>query len=160
MSFEALKYTRAVKRYDRDLFCDFNRDGVLCVFRKTKRFVPVCVDQDFKLLNLVSAKEYVFALTDNWNSSGQKREWGIEFVLNRLREIDLAAQERFFEELEAQEERAKQSELRSFRNEAEAWASDNRRAFAKATDDILVHSLSKDEPKKRLKDRSIKNGNR
>lgn len=158
MSFEALKYTRAVKRYDRDLLCDFNLQRQLCIFRKTKRFVPVCVDEGFKFLNLVEAREYVFALTDNWSTSGRKRAWGVDFVLNRLREVDLQAQERFFEEMDAQEERVEESKRRSFKNEAEAWASDNRRAFQKATEDVLVHSLSKDEPKKRLKDRSIKNG--
>lgn len=159
MSFQALAYTRALKRHDRDLFCAPNMDNVLCVFRQVKRFVPVCETEDFKLMNLVVGKQFVFALTDSWTLRGKPRAWGIDFVLDRVREIDTQANERFIEELEKQNEKLDESKKRSFRNETEAFWAENRRAFAKATDDILTHSLSKDEPRKRLKDRSIKNGN-
>jgi hypothetical protein len=65
-----------------------------------------------------------------------------------------------FDELDEQNEAVDKSKKRALRNEIEAFWSHERRRFAKATDHILTHSLSKDEPKKRLKDRSIKNGNR
>lgn len=159
MSFQARAYTRALKRYDKDLFCAPNLDHVLCVFRKHKRFVPVCVSEDFKLMNLIVDKQYVFSLTEDWTLKTKPRAWGIDFVINKLHEIDLQVHERLLDEIEHQNEKVDESKERSFMNEAEAFWADNRRAFAKATDEILVHSLSKDEPKKRLKDRSIKNGN-
>lgn len=149
-------YTRAVKSYERNLFCAPNLQGVLCIFRNSKRFVPVCVTDDFKLLNLVVDKQFVFALTDTWFPNGVPRVWGIDRVLDRLREHDLQARERFFEEMDAQNERVQKSKDRAISNELEAIASEYRRDFAKATNDILIHSLSKDEPRKRLKDRSIK----
>ena len=153
--------TRSLKRYDGDLFCDHNPNGVLCVFRKVKRFVPVCETDGFSLKTLVEAREFVFALTDTWNLRGKPRSWGVDHILNRLREIDLQAQEKFFEAMEEAEEKAAKTKRKDFRNEAEAFWADHRKEFIKATDAVYgtTVSLSKDEPKKRLRDRSIKNGN-
>lgn len=152
-------YTRALKRHDRDLFAGLTKDGMPCVFRRVKRFVPIYVDEGFKFLDLIEDKQLIMALTDNWTMRGRPRAWGIDFVLDRIKEIDTQANERLFEEIDRKNETVDESHRRQFRNEAEAFWSDNRRAFVKATDDILIHSLSKDEPKKRLKDRSIRNGN-
>jgi len=154
-------YTRALRRYDRDLFAEKNRDGVLCVFRLYKRYEPVCVTDDFKFLNLIKAKQFVFALTENWTLLTKPRMWGIDQVLNRIREMDLRANERFFEEMDAAHERADESERRRFKNDTEAFLADNRKQFADAFDSFsgCLHSVSKDEPRKRKKDRSIKNGN-
>jgi hypothetical protein len=152
-------YTKALRRYDRDLFVERTKDGALCVFRKVKRYKPVCVSEGFRLMNLTECKEFVFALTDNWTLSGRPVEWGIDRVISRLQQHDAWENERFFEELDRENEKVDESRRRALKNEAEAFWSDNRRAFQRATDDILTHSLSKDEPKKRLKDRSIKNGN-
>lgn len=160
MAFSAQEITRAVRRYDRELFCAQSPAAdMLCIYRKTKRYVVVCDEPEFRLLNLVSGKEFVLALTDTWSRKGIRRDWGIDMILEKIRSMDLAHNARLIEEFERAEERAKESKERAFTNELEAWASDSRRAFAKATDDILVHSLSKDEPTKRRKDRSIKNGN-
>lgn len=159
MSFQARAYTRAVKRYDRDLYCDKNRMGVLCIFRRVKRYIPVVEAKDFKLLNLAEDKQLVFSLTDTWTAQGKPRAWGVDIVLDRLREIDLQARERLIEEMDAANERVDQSLERDRRNKFEAFASDFRHIVKKETDDILIHSLSKDEPNKRLRDRRIKNGN-
>ena len=152
-------YTKYLKRYDPDLYCDHNRGGVMCVFRKAKRYEPVCVDDGFKFLNLTVDKQYVCALTENWSLSTKPRQWGIDHVLTKIRQIDCQANEQMFEAMDAANDAVDMAEKRKLRNEIEAFWIDNRREFAKATDDILVHSLSKDEPRKRKKDRSIKNGN-
>lgn len=154
-------YTRALKRYDPDLFAQRNKDGVICVFRKHKRYEPVCVDDGFKILNLVTDRQFVISLTENWTLRTPPRMWGIDFVLNKIREMDLLANERLLEDLDAKNEKVDESERRAFRNKAEAFFADHRKDFAKAFDQTMgcVHSLSKDEPRKRLKDRSIKNGN-
>lgn len=159
MSLFLKSYTRALKNYDRDLFADRNRDGVTCVFRKVKRFVPVCVDQNFRLLNLTEDRQFVFAVTDTWNLSGRPVDWGIDDVVGRIRRLDFLANKDLFEKLDEENEKLDQIKRKDLRNEMEAYFSDERRRFAKAFDDVLVHSLSKDEPRKRLKDRSIKNGN-
>lgn len=152
-------YNKAVKRYDRDLSCGFTKEGVLCVFRRKKQFIPVVVEDDFKLLNLVEGRELVFPLTDTWTMRGKKRDWGIDHVLNRLRDIDTQINENLLDDMDRANEKVDQARERDLLNEAEAFWSDQRKAFVKATDDILVHSLSKDEPHKRMRDRRIKNGN-
>lgn len=152
-------YTRALKSYDRDLFAGRNRDGMPCVFRKVKRWVTVCDDVDFRLANLTEDKQYIFAITDTWNMKGCPRSWGIDDVVGRVQKLDSLANKDFFEKMDAENERLDQIKKKDLRNEMEAFWSHERNRFARATNDILTHSLSKDEPKKRLRDRSIKNGN-
>lgn len=154
-------YTKALKRYDKDLFARRNQDGVLCVFRKQKRFEPVVVSDTFKFLNLIEGIQYIFSLTENWTLSTKPRQWGIDRVLERIREIDGWENERMFDEIDRKNEAVDKSKERSFRNETEAFFADHRSEFVKTFDENMgcIHSLSKDEPKKRLKDRSIKNGN-
>lgn len=149
-------YTRALKRYDRDLYAGRTMDGVACVFRRIKRYEDVCELEGVPLKVLRECAQLVFPLTDTWTMAGKPRPWGIEFVLNRVREIDAMANERFFEEMDELNEQVDKSKQRHMKNEMEAFFSDERRAFAKATDGILTHSLSKDETKRRLKDRRIK----
>lgn len=159
MSVYSHSYTKALKRYDSDLFVERTKDGPLCVFRKVKRFVPVCTGEGFSLLNLITDKQYIFALTDTWTPKGTPIDWGIDDVVGRIRKLDAWENERFFEELDEHNERVEQQKQRAFRNEVEAFWSHERDRFKKATSDILTHSLSKDETRKRLQDRSIKNGN-
>ncbi len=152
-------YTRALKNYDRDLFADRNNAGMPCVFRKVKRWVMVCEDEAFRFANLVEDKQFVFAITDTWTLRGEPRDWGIDDVVGRIQKLDTLAQKDFFEKMDAENERQDSIKRKDLRNEMEAFWSHERNRFVKTTNDILTHSLSKDEPKKRLKDRRIKNGN-
>lgn len=160
MSVFLKSYTKALKRYDSDLYADKTLDGLTCVFRKTKRYEPVCVTEKFKLLNLIECKQFVFALTDNWQATGIPRDWGIDHVLNRVKESDALANERWLEEIDAHNERIDKSKRRELKNDMESFWSHERNRFVKTMDESLglTHSMSKDEPRKRKKDRSIKNG--
>ncbi len=152
-------YTKALKSYDRDLYAARNNDGVTCVFRKIKRYIPICVDLDFRLMNLIEDKQYVCAVTDTWSLSGRSIDWGIDDVVGRVQKLDVLANKDLLEKMDAENEHLDKIKRKDLRNEMEAFWSHERRRFAKATDGILTHSLSKDEPRKRRKDRSIKNGN-
>lgn len=160
MSLYAKSYERVLKSYDRDLFVDRNRDGVLCVFRHTKRYEPVVEAEGFRLLNLKRDREYVFALTETWGLSGKPRDWGADDVLDHVQKIDKLANADVLSAADELNDQVNERRMRHIRGEMEAFWKDQRRAFAKATDDILTHSLDKSETKRRLKDRSIKNGNR
>ncbi len=151
-------YTRALKSYDSDLYAGRTKDGTPCVFRKSKRYEPVCEWNGVPLLNLRDDIQYVCGLTDNWTAGGKPRDWGIDRVLQKIKSIDALANERMLEIIDEQNDKIDKSRARGLKNEMEAFWSHERSRFAKATNDILTHSLSKDEPKKRLKDRSIKNG--
>ena len=160
MSVYLHSYTKALKRYDLDLYVDRNKDGAACVFRRVKRFVPVCVSEGFKLLNLIEDKQFVFALTDTWTLKGKPVDWGIDDVLGRIRKLDVWANKNLFDEMDAENERIEQIRQKDLKNEMEAFWSDEHSRFKKATGDILTHSMSKDSKRKILQDRSIKNGNR
>lgn len=135
-------------------------DGLPCVFRKSKRWDPVCEGEGFKLLNLREGKDLVFALTDNWTAKGTPRLWGFETVLCRIRELDAWEHQDLLEKIDAENTKVDESNRRALKNEMEAFWSHNRDRFKEAFKDTLTHGLSKDEPRKRLEDRSIKNGNR
>lgn len=159
MSHKLNDLTRAVKRYDYDLYADFDARGTVCIWKKIKTAELILDCDGLRLYNVKPTRQYVCALTDNWSQGGKKRDWGIDRVLSRVRELDSFHNERLLEKIDAQNEKVDQAGRRSMRNEAEAFWSDNVSAFKKATNDILIHSLSKDEPKKRLRDRRIKDGN-
>jgi hypothetical protein len=144
-------YNRHLKRYDRELYAKRDMDGIVSVYRRNKRFVAYDLDgNDFQFL--IDSPEFVVALTDNWTKTGHPVPWGPDLVLNRLGEIDSWAKKDLIEELDKQNEQVEKSRARGFRNEAEAFWSDNRKAFAKATDDILTHSLDKSDKKRRIRD--------
>lgn len=161
MSLYAKSYERVLKRYDGDLFIDRNPDGILCVFRKVKRFVPVIETEEFRLMNLSEGKEYVFALTDTWGLSGNERDFGVDDVLDHLQKIDSLANARFMEAFDEANAEAERREKRALRNEMEAFFSHERNRFVKVIDENVgtTTSMDKTETKKRLKDRRIKNGN-
>lgn len=150
-------YTRILKGYDRDLFAGKNQDGVTCIFRKVRRENYVGELDGMHFSEVIEGKQFVFALTDTWGLNGRPRAWGLDHVLTRVKQIDAQARAEHLDEMDAHNERVDKSKARHLKNEMEAFWSHERRRFAKATDDILTHSLSKDEPKKRLRDRRIKN---
>lgn len=160
MSWRLDSYTKALKRYDRDLFAGRTREGTPCVFRRVKRFVPVIESDDFRLMTLKESKDFVFALTDTWLATGQPRDWGIDHVLNRISEIDTQRHEDFIRKMDEANEKVDKSRARHLDNEAEAYLKDNRRQFVDEFEAIapMARSLPRIEKRKILRDRSIKNG--
>lgn len=155
MSLYAKSYERALKTYDSDLFVDHNRDGVLCVFKKHKRFEPVLVAEGFKLLNLINCKQYVFAVTDTWGLNGSPKDWGIDDILDHIQKIDSLANAKFLEEIDAANVAVDKSRDKKLMNEMQGMLAYERNRFVKMFDEIAPISggMSKDEPKKRLQDR-------
>lgn len=146
--------TRSLKRYDRELYCARNGNGVRCVYRKGKRYECVATfDDGAKLYSIVPSPEFIFALTDNWAPTGMPRAWGIDAILYRIKQIDSWDNERLFAEMDANNEKVDKSKERAFMNETEAFLSDYRRPLAKAFEDINTTSLDKSDKRKRLKDK-------
>lgn len=163
MSLYAKAYDRALKRYDPDLFVERNVDGVLCVFRNHKRFVPVVVTESFKLLNLSSDKQYVFAITDTWGALGKPRDYGIDDLLNHIQKIDSLANSKFLDEIDQANAKVDESKKKDLKNEMEGMLAYEKRRLQRAFDEIapISRGMSKSDDKKRLREinRSIKNGN-
>lgn len=157
----AQEITRALKRHDRDLFCQFSPvHGCDVVYRRSRRLERVWETAEFSLSVPRETKEYVLALTSDWNHTSEPRAWGLDRILEKIRSMDHALNSQLFEEFEERERQLKKSKRRHLDNEVEAWAKDSRRAFGKMADESFgcVHSLDKSEQKRRKRDRRIKDG--
>lgn len=134
--------TRELKRYDSKLYVDRCRTGTLCVFRKSHQVESYDIDGvgiDFVL----PTSHLIFALTDNWNISGNPAEWGALPILARLKSIDLWNRGDIAKEMEREYERDKESEARDTRNNMEAFLYDYRSTFARTFNDVNVANMSK-----------------
>lgn len=152
---------RTLKVYDRELYAKENRDGILCVLRKKKRFIHVGDFNGVALFDLVDSPDFVLALTDNWKTNGTPREWGALVVIERLRQTDVWHDPDLIDKIDR--ENAKIDEMRSKDriSNTEAFLLDNKRGLQKAWNDINTSSLSKKEDHKRKRDlnRRLKDGN-
>lgn len=120
---------RAVKTHDSLLFVQETKPGRLDIYRKSS-------------LNS-EAPHFIFALTDDWTPTGRPVEWGVDVVVNRLKAHDLWRDENFVNQVIKDGEQAAESKERSFRNSVEAFVSEFRRDFARATSDINTSNLNK-----------------
>ena len=91
----------------------------------------------------LSPPHYVFSLTEDWSLQGRPVEWGILPIIERLKAIDLwnngVTAEDVIQNYEEKAEKGK----RHLRNNIEAFMSDFRRGFAKATDSVNTSLLPK-----------------
>lgn len=135
--------TRVVKIYDRDLFCDRNRDGILSVMRKYKKYRFEARHRGVNILAIRDNPQHVLSLTDNWQLNGAPRNWGSEHVLNRLREMDAWSSKYFFEEIERRNEKVDESKMRDFRNKTEAALYESASSIRKGFSDINTANMDK-----------------
>ena len=161
MSLYAKSYERALKRYDSTLFVERNNIGVLCVFKHTKRFEPVIDSEEYRLLNLVSGRDYIFAITDTWGSNGKEKDYGVDDIINHIQKIDSLANTKFMDEFDKQNDAIDKAKDRRLKNEMEGMLAHEKKRMQRAFDTIapISRGMSMDEPKKRFKDRSKNNGN-
>ena len=144
-------YNKTIKEYDRELYAHRDEDGLVSIMRKRSRYITYDVDGT-DLHVLTYSPDFIFAITDTWTKIGKPIPLGSDRVLNRLKEIDAWAKKDYLEQLDNQNEKVDESKQRDLRNNMEAMFSDGRKQFAKATNDILTHSLDKTEKKRRIKD--------
>lgn len=155
MSWYKAAINRIIKAHDRELFCHEMRPDVLAVFRKKKRFVPVLESDEAYFYHLISDRELVLPITDTFTARGRPRVWGLDVILSELKYRDLAQNPEFFQALEEEDKKHEEAKKRHLRSEAEAFFSDTRSHFKKAWSDVRTALMSKDEPRKRIKEKSI-----
>lgn len=148
--------TKVVSRYDRELYAKRNRDGILCVFRKGKRAEELYRDDDMAILGYVDSPSFVLALTDNWKTSGKPRDWGALLVEKKLKDMDAWADPELLDKFDKQNEKVDEIRKKDFRNNTEAWVSDNKRMFQKAFSEINTANLSKREIRKENDEKNFK----
>lgn len=140
--------TRAVKQYDRELYCGRDKEGKLCIFRKSLRWEAYELEENVVLRVARPAPHLVFPLTDNWKSQGMPVDWGVMPILDRLRAHDLHNRD-LVRELEKEYDKNKEQLARESHNQAEACASEMRNQFKKAFADVNTSSMAKIERKRK-----------
>ena len=66
----AKRLTHRLKMYDNDLYAQRSFNGVLSVYRNAYRYVKVVDEDNVKLYDLKHSPQFIFALTDNWKTTG------------------------------------------------------------------------------------------
>lgn len=138
------RYTRMVKKHDRDLFA-VDAGACLQIHRRADS-----VHQTFCAAPMT---QYIISLTDNWKPDGDPAEWGEIPLLEMLKSMDRWNNELDIDEMRNTREQQNQNRKTSARNEMKARAYDLRKEFARATNDINTSTLEKEDK------RRSKNGN-
>jgi hypothetical protein len=142
------RITNALRAHDDKLYCAKSKEGTLCVYRRSYRLEPYQIG-DNVLVDLRPAPFFIFALTDTWKLNGLPREWGIDPIMHRIREID-GWSRNVAQDLIKGYEKDAESKDRDIDNQNEAFLKDFRKQFAKTTDGINTASMKKID--KRRKD--------
>jgi hypothetical protein len=133
--------TRFIKRYDPKLYCEKSREGKLCVFRKGQTIESY--DVDGTIIDFVRPAPYlVFALTNDWTVNGEPCDRGLDPIYFRLQEIDVWNRDLAKESLQSIV-KGKESRARAVENHIESYLLENRREFARLTNDINTSTLDK-----------------
>lgn len=136
----ARQVTEFIRQIDDKLFCDKNAEGKLCVYRKDNA-VDSYEYEGCTISHVRPAPYLVFALTDDWTVNGRPVDRGLLPIYFRLRQIDLWNRDLAKESIESIE-RAKESNDRAVDNHLEGFLKDNRRRFARLTNDINTSNLN------------------
>jgi hypothetical protein len=148
MDAKLTQLSRLLKRYDSDLFPKRSMDGALGVYRKKKRYQFF----DFQGSVLLYSQEYdelILPVTDTWVETGVPVDWGIEPILWQIQKTDSWRDDTQYDRFCQEREERKRNRERAFRNEIRAIASDTRREFAEATNEINTSTLDKIDSRRR-----------
>jgi hypothetical protein len=153
MDLRAERLTKAVRKHDPELYVE-RKGHLMCVFRKTRTLEHYEYDGVNFAFSRVSPY-FVFALTDNWATTGNPVEWGIEPIIARLRAIDLWNNPSLTEDLLKSYEKRDQEKARERKNNTEAQMAEMYPIFKKAFADINTSTLAKKD-RRRLDDKKLK----
>lgn len=138
----AERITAQVKLRDRELYCERDKEGKLCVYRKSLRWEIYRLKNGIALQFARPAPHFIFALTHNWAMNGRPVDWGIEPILARLKAIDLWNRD-LASDIIAEEEKTLESAARARTNSTESFLLDFRKQFARTFNDVNTSTLAK-----------------
>jgi hypothetical protein len=140
--------------HDNKLFCEKNREGKLCIYRKGHRVEYYELEGDH--VGFVRpAPHFILALTHNWLESGYSVEWGLLPIMARLRAMDLWSRDIATESMK-ETEKANLSKERDLSNKNESFLKEFRRPFAKAFEGVNTANMDKTKDSRRKQDERIK----
>lgn len=140
----------ALKRYDKNLFAR-QENGIVRVYVKGKK-AETCHIEGVYLTYPVNTEWLVLSLTHNWSYQGQRRNWGVDKVMFRIREID-AHKRDVIREMEEANEKAEKAKERDFQNHTESflyeWRDDIKKSFNDVNTSLMDKSLDPERKKEK-----------
>jgi len=138
-----MRVTREVRKYDKALYCDYVRPGVLAIFRKTTSWEYYLLDDSTSLAYAKETPWFVFAFTEDGRTASEPREWGVLRILEEIRRNDTHHRDVVGDILSAATRR-KESQERDMRNKNEAFARyELRDSFRKSADNMNLSQVDK-----------------
>ncbi len=138
----AQRLTNLVRTYDRELFCERNKAGTLCIYRNGYTGEKYDVDGETIVWSRPTPF-FIFALTHNWQYQGRPVEWGRDVIINRLKAMDLWKDRTLVDELAEGYHKDEESFDRELDNTIEAFVKDFRRPFQKAFEGVRTCNMEK-----------------
>ncbi len=142
MDWRTIRINQEIRKLDRRLSASRTPKGTIMILREPDRLAA----SDYNQINTdgtVHFSQFILALTDTWNLRGKAVDRGIEPILEQLRGMDSWTTSGIYEDMRKRRERNEADQERIQNNEIRARASDMRRDFAKATNDINTSTLEK-----------------
>ena len=128
---------RHLVKYDKDLFVRRDGRGTIHLYRMK----PLVVWHKFEGISLgaaINSEQYIMSLTHNWKETGRPADWGVLPFMARVQEIDGWNQGDEYDEFCKRRIRTEEDRKRINRNDFKARATDLRRDFARATNDLRM----------------------
>jgi hypothetical protein len=142
----AAQLTEHLKNYDRELYCEKNSMGKLCVFRNSKRWELFDLGEQ-SLWVARSAPYLIFTLTHDWSPHGEAVDWGYMPIIQRIQQMDNWNRS-VVEDVIDQHEKHEASRNRDVKNKIEAGVAEMYPHFKKTFSDIRTANMSKKEKRR------------
>jgi hypothetical protein len=145
MSFFVARLNQELKFFDRELFarCD---GAMINIYRYRKTYVKHDLDSGAALFVVDCQPLYVMSLSTDWTLKGVPVAWGIEPIMQRLKEIDGQNRDVYASIME-QREKTEKSEKRALDNRLEDIGRETRNDMKRAWNDYNVSQLA---PKRKV----------
>lgn len=121
--------TKALKTYDKNLYCQETKPGRRDVYRKS----------EFGC----NPPHFLFSLTDDWKPTGRPVEYGTLVVIDRIKAADLWRDDSFVENYIKSLQKIEESKDRALKNNIEDFLYVFAGQFQKATNDVNTANLKK-----------------
>lgn len=134
---------KELKAYDRELVLHQDDHTKKVTIMRKKTYWETVEFEGKTIQYSRTYPDYVISLTKDWKMNSEPVDWGIEPVLNKIKESDPWRDSNYFTDFVKQRENLEAMRRESKRGQIRDLAYDMRREFARATNDINTSTLAK-----------------
>ncbi len=142
------RITKELQKHDSFLYADWFRDECIGIYRRSKIYSePQLLSEGSWIRMARPNPHFVFALTNNWTTTGYRVEWGLEPIMARIKAMDLWNRDLASELVESYRKDEESTE-RDGRNNMESFLYEFRDQFAKTFKDVNTSNLKKTDKRR------------